>query len=374
VASSLLFIPDISGFSDFVNRTEVSHSQHVVAELLELIIDSDELGLTVSEVEGDAVLFHKKGEVPPLDAIVHQASLLFQAFHARLRDFETRRICDCGACSTAHTLSLKIIAHSGPIEILEVKRFQKPFGPEVILAHRLLKNDLESHEYLLVTGAMLEAQGVEADGSMPDAASPPWGDWATGSSTYDDLGPVPYRYLSLSPLLERIPEPPLPTAATRSKNPLIRDTFVNRPLPELFELVSNFDSRLLWNTSVDDLRYEADRLNRVGTRHQCVIGGDLIEFETVTDDFGEGRVAYGERLLDPPLVKELSVFYVMETEGDGTRLRMEVHYLPRAFPGSLLAPFFRFSFGRRLPVTLKAIKEVAESTGSHHPQGPYQPG
>jgi hypothetical protein len=363
VASSLLFIPDISGFTEFVNRTEVEHSRHVVAELLELIIDSDQLGLTVSEVEGDAVLFHKEGDVPPLDAIVHQAGLLFQAFHARLKDFENRRICDCGACNTAHTLSLKIIAHAGPIEILAVKRFQKPFGRDVILAHRLLKNDLPTPEYLLVTGSMLEAQGVEADGSMPDAASPPWGDWATGSSTYDDFGPVPYRYLPLSPLLERIPEPPLPPKATRSQNPLTRDIFVNRALPDVFELVSSLDSRLLWNTSVDDLRYEAQRINRVGTRHQCVIGGDLVDFETVTDDFGEGSVAYGERLLDPPLVKELSVFYVMETEGDGTRLRMEFHYLPRAFPGSLLALLLRFSFGRRLPATLQAIKEVAEAGG-----------
>ena len=51
---SLLFIPDISGFTDFVNSTEVAHSQHVIEELLELIIANDELGLTVSEIEGDA--------------------------------------------------------------------------------------------------------------------------------------------------------------------------------------------------------------------------------------------------------------------------------------------------------------------------------
>jgi hypothetical protein len=56
--------------------------------------------------------------------------------------------------------------------------------------------------------------------------------------------------------------------------------------------------------------------------------------------------------------------YVLETEGNGTRLRMEVHYLPRAFPASLLALLFRFGFGRRLPATLRAIKEVGEAKGS----------
>jgi len=51
-----------------VNRTEVVHSQHVVAELLELIMNADRLGLTLSEVEGDAVLFFMEGEIPPLEA------------------------------------------------------------------------------------------------------------------------------------------------------------------------------------------------------------------------------------------------------------------------------------------------------------------
>ena len=57
---SLILIPDISGFTSFVNETEVKHSKHIIAELLELIIESDQLGMTVSEVEGDAILFYKE--------------------------------------------------------------------------------------------------------------------------------------------------------------------------------------------------------------------------------------------------------------------------------------------------------------------------
>ncbi len=65
---SLLFIPDITGFTKFVNDTEVAHGHHIVAELLELIIDSDQLGMTVSEVEGDAVLSirHPAVLAPPI--------------------------------------------------------------------------------------------------------------------------------------------------------------------------------------------------------------------------------------------------------------------------------------------------------------------
>lgn len=62
----LFFIPDIGGFTKFVTETEISHShsQHIVSALLELLVDSNELGLEVSEFEGDAVPFFRSGELP----------------------------------------------------------------------------------------------------------------------------------------------------------------------------------------------------------------------------------------------------------------------------------------------------------------------
>lgn len=57
---SLLFIPDISGFTQFVKTTEIEHSQHVIAELLEVLIDANSLNLELAEIEGDALFFIKK--------------------------------------------------------------------------------------------------------------------------------------------------------------------------------------------------------------------------------------------------------------------------------------------------------------------------
>jgi len=54
---ALLFVPDISGFTRFVQATEISHSRHIIEELLEKIIEANDLGLEISEVEGDAILF-----------------------------------------------------------------------------------------------------------------------------------------------------------------------------------------------------------------------------------------------------------------------------------------------------------------------------
>ena len=62
--SSLLFLPDISGFTEFVQTTEVGHSQHIISELLQLLIDADILDLELAEVEGDALFFYKVSSFP----------------------------------------------------------------------------------------------------------------------------------------------------------------------------------------------------------------------------------------------------------------------------------------------------------------------
>ena len=52
----LIFIPDINEFTNFVTNTEIEHSRQ---ELLEILIDSNSLGLEISEVEGDAILIRE---------------------------------------------------------------------------------------------------------------------------------------------------------------------------------------------------------------------------------------------------------------------------------------------------------------------------
>ena len=118
---SFIFIPDITGFTEFVDQTAVVHGEHIITELLELIIDEDELGLTVSEVEGDAVLFYKEGGVPSVSELIAQSKRTFEKFHYHLKDYETRRICNCGACTTASQLTLKFIAHTGELGFTNVK-------------------------------------------------------------------------------------------------------------------------------------------------------------------------------------------------------------------------------------------------------------
>ncbi len=149
--SGLIFIPDISGFTQFVNNVELKHSQHIIRELLEIILDANEMELSVSEIEGDAILFYKLGESPDLDITYKQVEKMFLSFHNHLEQYESRRTCYCNACTSAIHLSLKIITHYGEFTEYRIKNFLTLIGKDIIIAHQLLKNDIPQHEYWLIT-------------------------------------------------------------------------------------------------------------------------------------------------------------------------------------------------------------------------------
>ena len=351
--NSLLLIPDISGFTQFVNETEVEHSQHIIAELLELIIDTDTLGMTVAEIEGDAILFYLKDRIPTTTELIELTRTMFINFHTHLKAFESRRICKCGACMTAHSLTLKVIAHGGPIQFLQVKDFLKPYGSDVILAHRLLKNDIPTHEYLLLTDTVLSEDHVTEESN--------WIEICTGQTEYEDVGSIPYTYVPLNPLHEAVPKPLPPPKFERIDHPLVYEGYIERPIRELFEVISNLDLRLSWNIDVDDMKFTPERINRVGTKHFCVIKGDLIEFETLTSDFGPDKMIYGEHVGEVAILREFALFWILSEERTGTTARLELHYHPKKFPATLLLPLFKINFKKQLLKTFMQVKNVAEN-------------
>src|SRR5438132_13868319 len=109
----LLFIPDISGYTKFINNTEIEHSRYIIQELLEVLVNSNKLDLKISEIEGDAILFYRFGQAPEMDQLYRQVEAMFCNFHKYLKQYDERRICPCKACEGAKCLTLKVITHHG---------------------------------------------------------------------------------------------------------------------------------------------------------------------------------------------------------------------------------------------------------------------
>lgn len=353
--ASLLFIPDISGFTQFVHQTEVLHSGHIVAELLELLIDENQLGMTVSEIEGDAVLFYKHAQVPPVEQVIAQAEVMFTRFHAHLKRYESQRVCGCGACRTAHDLTLKIIVHAGPVGFIHVKNHHKPFGKDVILVHRLLKNELDTHEYLLLTEAYCGQGGHPAT-----VTGKGWVKVLAASAGYEEVGEVPFTYIPLRPLhalvLPSAPVGPLP----KSANPVVGELSIGQAPALVHAALVELSNRSQYDPRVKSVQFDPKKVNRLGTLHVCLLDTGALKFRTVGMDAGPGSLVYGEQLLNPGWVRQSSRYYLLDGEGEGTRVRLEVHYNHWPLLGWLLNGSYRKDTVREVQRHLHLLKTFCE--------------
>lgn len=147
VAEGLLFIPDISGFTQLVHSTDTATGKIITSELLTAIISRNQLKLDISEVEGDAVLFYRYGAAPSLQQLMLQFKKMETAFNKKRRRLEKR-------FALTIDVSLKAIAHYGQISEYRVGPFTKLYGEVVVEAHRLLKNTVQSNSYLLLSDSL----------------------------------------------------------------------------------------------------------------------------------------------------------------------------------------------------------------------------
>ncbi len=310
--NSLLFIPDISGFTSFVNETEITHSRHIISDLLELIIDADDLNLQVSEVEGDAILFYKYEKVPTFNEIYEQVIKTFSLFHQFIQQYEHERICRCGACSTAMNLSLKFVVHVGEVEQIKIKNHNKLHGKSVILAHRLLKNNVGQNEYLLWTKDSFQA--IEPVGKEKVESQ---------SIVYDSIGEVQYNYISLSKELhEQKKKISLPLHDENNRISLSRE--YNLDISFLYEMVTDFEKRLNWDKRVSDIITANDQaLLKSGDYHTCVIGDNKLNIQSIGRVEDNGKIIYAERLNDFKFFKALMIYFVFEEKNGKTKLTIE---------------------------------------------------
>lgn len=329
--AALIFIPDISGFTRFISETEVTHSKHIIEELLEILLDANELGLQVSEIEGDAILYYRFGQAPTAAELLAQVQKMFIRFHAHLRKYETHRICHCGACKSAHQLSLKFIAHYGPIAQNQVKQYSKLFGKEVIVAHRLLKNDIRHHEYAMFTSPL-----VKACSNWVEVPAVAWADVEHGEQEYDS-GPVQYCFLPLAPLMDYVPQPrPEDYRIAGPTTHVMRsEALIPAPLEMVFDVVADLPWRAKWVVgSLPDVQGLNHTIFQEGATHRCLADGPVIVAHDI--NLQQDSITFSET----DEGKTFCVVYTLRREGPGsTRMEAEA-FMKRNFFKSLFFHLF----------------------------------
>jgi hypothetical protein len=335
MAKSLLFIPDISGFTKFVQTTEVAHSQHVIAELLELLIGVNTEELQLAEVEGDALFFYKEGELLSQEKLLVQIETMFTAFAGHLKLLEKNRICPCNACATAPKLELKIVAHCGDIEFLEVQGNRKPFGKQVIEAHRLLKNSVESDNYVLIS------KELSSDIELPIYYYSKVFQFKQGKDIYDQEE-VEYIYSLIDSSKLNIIEYSHAKEVMFDTPPnFVIERNFSIPAESLLEYVTNLSYRNFWVKGVDKFDYNENEVTRLGTEHVCVINNKHFNFEAVKKKVKSGKYVYGEKTSNIPVADTFYQFYTISPISENSsHLKVELHWETRSLIKKLLMTLF----------------------------------
>ncbi len=354
---SLLFIPDISGYTQFVQTTEADHSQHVIAELLEVLLEANTQDLVLAEVEGDALFLYKEGEVPSQEKLLAQIETMFTAFFSHLKMLETNRICPCNACATAPNLRLKIVAHCADLKFLEVKGNRKPFGPQVIEAHRLLKNSIDSDNYSLISRDLAEFIGLPTDYSSKVFH------FQEGADIYDGKE-VSYMYSLIDQQqLNLLDFDQLRKIEIDGPPKLILEKQLVLPPEVLYEYIANYRYRHHWVKGVDKFEYNENEVTRAGTEHICVINRKQLNIIAITKKVPQGHLVYGEMTTSLMPFDVFYQFYIIEPlEENKSKLIAETYWETRSpFKKLLIALLVKRAFKKSGTKSIEALERFIDT-------------
>lgn len=312
--------------------------------------------LELAEIEGDALFFYKE-ELPSSEKLLSQVNSIFSAFYSHLKILEKNRICPCNACASAPKLQLKIIAHCGDIEFINVLNKRKPFGSQVIEAHRLMKNSIDSDNYVLITNELADAI------KLPHNYSNDLFQFTSSTDSYDNKS-IAYIYslIDKKNIKLKLFTEAKNISFNRSPDILLNFEF-DTSAHNLLEFITNYSKRSLWTDGLDDLEFKANEVTRIGSEHVCVLDGKRLNFTTVTTEGKPGELVYGEHTTSPSPVDELFQIYKISEASENTcRLSLEIYIVANSlFKKIIVALIVKRLFKKNIIESIVSLKKLVES-------------
>ena len=177
-----ILLADISGYTVFLENVKLAHASdafadgqipyayELVSSLLGGIVEKVAPPFTFVKFEGDAVFaVADKGSAPKGSDLLACITGCYDEFVSRIDEAALTWTCTCNACMVMNSLDLKFILHHGDYIVQAIGTHVEVLGPDVTVAHRLMKNaaasNVGSSAYLLITEAAEEALDLQlADG------------------------------------------------------------------------------------------------------------------------------------------------------------------------------------------------------------------
>ena len=264
-------IADISGYTGYLADVELDHAQDILADLVGAVVTALRPNFRLAKLEGDAAFTYMTAETVDGSMLLDTIERCYFGFRRRRRDVRQATSCECNACARIPDLDLKFVVHHGEAIIQKVAGRQELLGSDVIVIHRLLKNDvvetLGIGAYALISQACIDVSGIApaALGMQPH------------TETYDRIGDVPGWVHDLE---RRWQEEEARGRVFVTPAEAVLDLAIETSAPPqvAWEFLTKPGQRMTWQPWVTEVRIEGATGGRrgVGSENHCRHGKDAV--------------------------------------------------------------------------------------------------
>jgi len=278
VERGCLIIADIGGYTRYLTGVELEHSTDILADLINTVVEHMSGVFTLSKLEGDAVFcYAPDARAAEGDSVVTAVESCYFAFRQRQATIDRATSCTCDACSRIPSLGLKFVVHHGRYAVREMAGSSELVGSDVIVVHRLLKNEVKEktglNGYAFFSGDCLDHYGLNVSALT---LSP-------HTETYDDVGEVVGWVLDLESRWVEEQERREVVVGPDDPKALTLEYEMPGPAPLVWDHLTSPAKRLVWQEDTQDLKQTNPRGSRgVGTTNHCVHGKSAV-YEEILD-------------------------------------------------------------------------------------------
>ena len=311
-------IADISGYTGYLADVELEHAQDILADLIGAVVTALRPNFRLAKLEGDAAFTFMTTEKIDGSMLLDTIERCYFGFRRRRRDVGQATSCECNACARIPDLDLKFVVHHGVAILQKVAGRQELLGSDVIVVHRLLKNEvvekLGIKAYAVFSQACIDAADLDpaALGMRPY------------TETYDRIGDVRVWAHDLDRRWQEEEERGR-VFVTPEDSVLIVSVPTTVPPQVAWEFLTKPGQRMSWQPWVTEVNIEGAAGGRrgPGSSNHCRHGKDAVIEEIL--DWRPYDYVTDRTILDTP-TGPVKVLHTMEFEPTVTGTTIHLRY------------------------------------------------
>ena len=262
-----LIISDITGYSKYVNESELEHARDSLTALLNLLIQHTQSPLVISKLEGDAVFsYAPSGGFLQGQSLLDMIESTYASFRKALELMVINTTCPCNACRNLPNLDLKFFVHFGSYMTQKLGNFTELVGNDVNLVHRLAKNRIKAETgfkaYAAFTQSVMDELALE---DFQNSLTP-------HRETFADVGEVQLYVHDMHKVWERLKDS-VRIEVRPEEALLIREYVFPIPASILWEYMTKPEYRaIMLGVHNVELRNQAQGRTAIDTVYLCYHG------------------------------------------------------------------------------------------------------